>query len=522
MVKKLKKEAWGSKLGVILAVAGSAVGLGNFLRFPVQAANNGGGAFMIPYFISLLLIGIPMMWIEWAIGRYGGVHGHTTAPGMFNRLWNNRLGKYLGVIGVFGPLVIFIYYIYIESWLLSYSFYSLSGVLTDMPDRESMAKFLSAYQGLESNAYFHSLVPAYLFFFITLGLNFFIIFRGVTKGIERLCKFAMPMLFLAAFVLLIRAVTLDAPYPDKPDWNILNGFGYLWNPDFSALLDAKTWLAAAGQIFFTLSVGIGVILTYASYLRKGDDIALSGLTAASTNEFAEVILGGSIIIPLAFAFFGPDAMREVAASGAFNLGFVTMPFIFSKISLGALFSFLWFFLLFLAGLTSSISLIEPAVAFIRDDFQIERRKSAMIVGGVAFILCQPAIFFLGHGVLDELDFWGGTFCLVLFGTIESILFAWTFGIDRAWNEIHRGAQLHIPRVYKWIIKYITPAFLLVILGTWIMQQGWSTMIMENVRAEDAPYVLFTRLGLLSLLVVLASLVHIWHKKTSRGEEIPHS
>jgi hypothetical protein len=219
----------------------------------------------------------------------------------------------------------------------------------------------------------------------------------------------MPTLFLAAFALLIRVVTLDAPYPDKPDWNILNGFGYLWNPDFSALLDAKTWLAAAGQIFFTLSVGIGVILTYASYLRKGDDIALSGLTAASTNEFAEVILGGSIIIPLAFAFFGPDAMREVAASGAFNLGFVTMPFIFSKISLGALFSFLWFFLLFLAGLTSSISLIEPAVAFIRDDFQIERRKSAMIVGGVAFILCQPAIFFLGHGVLDELDFWGGDF-----------------------------------------------------------------------------------------------------------------
>jgi SNF family Na+-dependent transporter len=194
-----------------------------------------------------------------------------------------------------------------------------------------------------------------------------------------------------------------------------------------------------------------------------------------------------------------------------------MPFIFSKISLGALFSFLWFFLLFLAGLTSSISLIEPAVAFIRDDFQIERRKSAMIVGGVAFILCQPAIFFLGHGVLDELDFWGGTFCLVLFGTIESILFAWTFGIDRAWNEIHRGAQLHIPRVYKWIIKYITPAFLLVILGTWIMQQGWSTMIMENVKAEDMPYVLCTRIGLLILFLVLAILVHIWHKKFYQEE-----
>ena len=254
MVEKLKKEAWGSKLGNP-GVAGSAVGW-EISAFPFRRPTT-AAAPHDPYFISLLA-GIPMMWIEWAIGRYGGVHGHTTAPGMFNRLWNNRLGKYLGVIGVFGPLVIFIYYIYIESWLLSYSFYSLSGVLTDMPDRESMAKFLSAYQGLESNAYFHSLVPAYLFFLVTIGLNFFVIFRGVTKGIERLCKFAMPTLFLAAFALLIRVVTLAAPYPDKPDWNILNGFGYLWNPDFPPSWTRRPgWRRPAD--LFTLGVGIGVI-----------------------------------------------------------------------------------------------------------------------------------------------------------------------------------------------------------------------------------------------------------------------
>jgi len=196
---------------------------------------------------------------------------------------------------------------------------------------------------------------------------------------------------------------------------------------------------------------------------------------------------------------------------------VTMPFIFSKISLGALFSFLWFFLLFLAGLTSSISLIEPAVAFIRDDFQIERKKAATILGVATFVLCQPAVFFLGHGVVDELDFWGGTFCLVLFGTIEAVLFAWTFGIDRAWDEIHHGAQLHVPRIYKWIIKYVTPVLLLVILGTWIVQQGWATMIMENVKPDDVPYVLGTRLGLLMLFLVIAVLVHIWHKKVFLGE-----
>ena len=509
-----KKERWGSKIGIILAVAGSAVGLGNFLRFPSQAANNGGGAFMIPYFISLFLIGIPLMWIEWSIGRYGGVHGHSTAPGMLHRLWKNRLAKYFGVIGIFGPLVIFIYYTYIESWLLGYCYYSLSGVLTGIHDKTSMTQFLQGYQGLVSNQYFHGISTAYLFFVITFALNMWIIYRGVSKGIELLCKIAMPALFIAGIIVMVRVVTIGAPDLSNPGWNVLNGFGYLWNPDFSALLNAKTWLAAAGQIFFTLSVGIGVILTYASYLKRGDDVALSGLSAAATNELAEVVLGGSIVIPLAFAFFGPVGIKEIAGSGTFNLGFITMPLIFSKISFGALFAFLWFFLLFLAGLTSSVSLIEPAVAFVKDDFKMAREKAAVIVSAVAFILCQPAIFFIGHGVVDELDFWGGTFCLVLFGTIEAILFAWAFGIDKAWEEIHYGAQLTIPKFYKWIIKYVTPVLLLTILISWFIQQGWATIIMKGINPSDMPFILWTRIGLLFMFLTLALLVRwTWHRRS---------
>lgn len=514
-----KKESWGTKLGIILAVAGSAVGLGNFLRFPVQAVNNGGGAFMIPYFISLFLVGIPLMWIEWSIGRYGGIFGHSTAPGMFQRLWKNRLSKYFGVIGIFGPLVIFIYYVYIESWLLGYAFYSLKGVLTSITSANDMTAFLRGYQGVEVNKFFSGISMAYIFFLITFLLNFAIIFRGVSQGIEKFCKVAMPILFLFAVVLVIRVLTLGTPDPTQPTWNITNGLGYLWNPDFSALLNAKTWLAAAGQIFFTLSVGIGVILTYASYLKRGDDIALSGLTAASTNEFAEVILGGTIVIPLAFTFLGPIGMQQIASSGAFNLGFVTMPLIFSKISLGALFSFVWFFLLFLAGITSSISLIEPTVAFIKDDFKIDRKKAAIIVGIIAFILCQPSIFFLKNGVVDELDFWGGTFCLVLFGTIEAILFTWAFGIDKAWDEIHRGAQLKIPKFYKWIIKYVTPLFLLIILISWFFQEGLDIISMKNIPVENIPYVILTRIGLLILFITLAVLVRIAMKKRELVEDI---
>ena len=157
----MARQRWGSKLGIILAVAGSAIGLGNFLRFPVQAARNGGGAFMIPYFVALLLLGLPLMWIEWTIGRFGGGFGHSTAPGMFHTLWNkNRFIKYFGVIGIFGPMVIFIYYTYIESWLLGYSFFALFGKYNACTTDQSMAAFLQGYQGLVKNEFFSSIAPS--------------------------------------------------------------------------------------------------------------------------------------------------------------------------------------------------------------------------------------------------------------------------------------------------------------------------------------------------------------------------
>ena len=181
------------------------------------------------------------------------------------------------------------------------------------------------------------------------------------------------LLVFFGIVLVVRVLTLGTPI--NPDWNINQALGYFWNPDFKALTSAKVWMAAAGQIFFTLSIGIGVILTYASYLKKTDDVVLSGLTSVSMNEFCEIILGGSIIIPAAFIFFGPEQIKEIAGGGLFNLGFVTMPQVLGHIPLSAIFGFLWFFLLFLAGVTSSVSLAQPAIAFLEDDFDIDRKKS---------------------------------------------------------------------------------------------------------------------------------------------------
>ncbi len=511
-MKNKIRQGWGSRIGIILAVAGSAIGLGNFLRFPVQAVQNGGGAFMIPYLIALILVGIPLMWVEWTAGRFGGGFGHGTAPGIFhNMAAKNRFVKYFGVIGIFGPLVIFIYYTFIESWLLGFTFYSLTPQYSQAVASGKIADFFSGYIGVTKNMYFKDIAPAYIFFLITFGLNMLVIYFGIKGGIEKIAKIAMPLLLILGIILTVRIVTLGAPV--KPEWSIGAGFNYMWNPDFSALMNPKVWLAATGQILFTLSVGIGVILTYASYLKKEDDVVLSGLTSAGTNEFAEVILGGSIVIPVAFAFFGPEQIAQIAGSGTFALGFVTMPNIFGHIPAGTVFAFIWFLLLFVAGITSSISLMQTPITFFEDEFDMSKGKTVAILGAVTFILCQPAIFFLSKGVVDELDFWGGTFALVLFATVEVILFGWVFGIDKAWDEVHKGAQMRVPEIYKFIIKYITPAFLLTILITWFFTEWKGTLLMEKVPEANKPYVFATRFGLIVLFAVIAFMVKVaWARK----------
>ncbi|HOK96164.1 MAG TPA: sodium-dependent transporter [Anaerohalosphaeraceae bacterium] len=514
----MARERWGSKLGVILAVAGSAVGLGNFLRFPGVAASNGGGAFMVPYLVSFFLLGLPLMWIEWTIGRFGGGFEHSTAPGIFDTVWRkSRFIKYFGVIGIFGPVVIFSYYTYIESWLLGYSFFALTGKYAACTNQQAMASFLKGYQGAAANEYFSGLGTAYLFFVITFILNVAVVGFGVNRGIERFCKWALPLLLVIACVLVVRVLTLGTPDPTRPENSILNGLGFLWNPDWSALAKGHVWLAAAGQIFFTLSVGFGVILTYASYLTKQDDVALSGMTAASANELAEVVLGGSIVIPAAFAFIGPDGIKDIASQNLFDLGFVTMPLILQKVMFGQFFGFLWFFLLFLAGVTSSISLALPAIAFLEDEFNLSRREASIVFGTVTFILCQPVIFFLGNGVLGEMDFWGNSVCLVVFATIEAILFAWVFGMDKAWEELHTGSDIKIPKLYRGIIKYITPLFLITILTVWLVQDWKKQFFMQDVASTNVPFVLMTRIGLLGLFVFLLLMVWIAWKRRPESQ-----
>lgn len=488
MASGAKPEQWATRIGVILAVAGSAVGLGNFLRFPGQAAANGGGAFLLPYFIALLVLGIPLGWAEWTMGRYGGLRGFRSAPGIYNTIWRHPLARYLGAIALVIPLVIYMYYVLIEAWCLSYAFQYLTGDLTtgtggevDVRIAEAIqtaadaGKTLSAEEaatqafggyfahvtGSDADGHaFSDTRPLWIFVIVgVFALNFFLIYRGVTKGIEMLCRFAMPLMAVLALIVLIRVLTLGAPIEGQPERNVINGLGSMWNPDAEALLKPQTWLAAAGQIFFSLSVGFGIIINYASYLKPKDDLALSGLTSSSVNEYFEVCMGGLITLPAAFIFLGVAATTY----GTFGLGFNALPHVFDQMAGGRFFGFLWFFMLFLAAITSSVSMLQPVIAFLEEGFALKRHASATLLGLIAALGCGFVLYFSkGLVALDTFDFWIGTVLIGVLAMFQAFLYGWVFGIERGDRELHRGAHIRVPKFVQYMLKYVTPLYLVAI------------------------------------------------------------
>jgi neurotransmitter:Na+ symporter, NSS family len=521
------REVWGTRIGLVLAMAGNAIGLGNFLRFPRQVALNGGGAFMIPYFIALLLLGIPLMWVEWAIGRYGGRHGHGTAPGTFAKLWPHPVAKYVGALGIAIPLCIGIYYVYVEAWTLAFAVFSAGKTYWGAQTFADMNRFLGEFQGKADvsagHRFFAGLGPALGFFLVTLVINLVVLWGGVSRGIERLAKVALPMLFVFGVALVVVVVCLGAPDPAKPENSVGAGFAFMWNPSFSLLGHPAVWIAAAGQVFFTLSLGSGQLLTYASYVKPDDDIVLSGLATASANETAEVVLGGSIAIPICVAFFGIATTQMIAAGGSYDLGFLSMPVIFQRMgALGPPCAVLWFALLFLAGITTSVSLAQPAISFLQDELGWDRRRAVVAIGALMLAGGLLCVLFLRHGFLDEMDFWVGSILLVVFALVEIVLFAWIFGMTRAWEELIRGAEIQPPRMVRFVIKYLTPAYLVVLLVAWGTTDLWPILICRTsasggaMKPADIPYVLGARLLMLAVLAGVAVLVAVaWRRKRAR-------
>ena len=516
------KEQWGSRLGVILAVAGCAVGIGNFLRFPGQAVANGGGTFMIPYFCALIFLGIPICWAEWTMGKFGGRLGYHSCPAILGLLGRKRGWHYVGVLGLLMPTIVYMYYVVVESWCLAYAWYYLIGkVDLGSSPAEYAARsgaFFSDLVGANEDGFTLAggLHPSVVFCILTFAANFFLIYRGISKGIEKFCNIAMPIMIVCALVVLVRVLTLGTPDPAHPELSVLNGLGFMWNPKptgtsvstLSALADPKVWLAAAGQIFFTLSVGFGVIMNYASYLKPKDDVLLSGLTASATNEFFEVCLGGLITIPAAFVFLGAAG----AVGGTFGLGFNTLPVVFKYMPAGQFFGFLWFFMLFLAAITSSISLLQPMIAFLEEALDLGRRASVTILGLVTATGSLFVIYFSKNLVaLDTMDFWMAQVGILILGTIEIIVLGWVLGARRAYEVALVGAALRPPRWYFTVfMRFVTPAILVVVIVMWCYQNA--PEYVRTLRGGGVP--LWTVCFMAVVLVFLFILVHLASRRWS--------
>jgi SNF family Na+-dependent transporter len=497
------KEQWATRIGVILAVAGSAVGLGNFLRFPGQAAQNGGGAFMLPYFISLLILGIPLCWAEWTMGRYGGRRGFNSAPGIYNIIWRRPIARYFGAFALLIPLIIYMYYVLIEAWCLGYAWDYLTGELMLGADTAKYNDHFVEFVGANQDGFIveggnNELVALLLFTFV---LNFVFIYRGVKKGIETFCKVAMPIMVLCALCVLVRVLTLGTS-------EVIAGLGSMWNPNAEFLWKPETWLAASGQIFFSLSVGFGIIINYASYVRSDDDIALSGLTASSVNEFFEVCLGGLITLPAAFIFLGAAATQQ----GTFGLGFNALPNVFAVMPGGRVFGFLWFFMLFLAAITSSVSMLQPVIAFLEEGLGLRRHASVALLGMIAAFGTGFVLYFSKDmAALDTFDFWIGTMFIFILAMIQSIMYGWVFGIERGEQELHRGAHIRVPTFIQWILKYVTPVYLLAIFIGTCYTKGPSYA--ETLSQGGVP--LYSVLFIGTIFVFLLLLVHIAGKQWDR-------
>lgn len=516
------KEAWGSRIGVILAVMGSAVGLGNFLRFPGLAAKYDGGAFMIPYFIAFLLLGLPICWVEWSMGRYGGARGFNSSPGIFRSIWRNRAAPYLGVLSIVIPVMIYMYYVYIEAWCLAYSVRYLAGTMDFGSSPSRYSEFFSGFVGMSDNGSAFSAPgqglfgSAVFFLVVCFVINFVLIYRGLSKGIEWCCKWAMPALVVCALIVLVRVLTLGTPDPGKPEQNVIEGLGFMWNPTtpritfWQSLSNPNMWLEAAGQIFFSLSVGFGVVITYASYLRKDDDIALSSLTAAAGNEFCEVALGGLITIPAAFVFLGSATLLNNPPT-TFSLGFVTLPNVFNQMVAGSVVGFLFFFLLFLAALTSSLSMLQPAIALLEEGLGLKRKASVALLGFITAVGAAFVVYFSKDLMaLDTIDFWIGTFSIYVLATIQVILFAWVLGVDRGFEELQRGAEIHIPLFVKFIIKYVSPVYLITIFAFWCYREFFTTpddpAKLTRLQQIWANPVALCSVGFIAVVIVLFALL----------------
>lgn len=475
-------EKWSSKFGFILAAIGSAVGIGNIWRFSSVVGQNGGGAYLIPFMIAVFLFALPLMILEFVIGR----NKQGTVVSAFGSV--RKQFRIFGWIIVAIGFIILSYYLVITGWILGYLVSSLTNSGIDFTD------FTSSYQPL-------------IYFAVVTLITGFIISFGVKKGIQRISTILMPFSFLILIILAIFCTTLDG---------FGKGMAFFLTPDFSVLSNPIIWAAAFGQAFFSLSVGSGILLTYGTYLDKKTDIVQSSLIITFA-DLSVAFLSGLIIFPIVFTF-------GLAPGMGAELAFTTLPLAFSLLGYGQILGIAFFLLLFFAALTSSISMLEVGVASVMEKTSFSRRKTSLILTLLIFLVGLPAalsyssvnLTVLGARILDVLDETLGTIGLPITALLITIVFTW-FIQKKIFTEELEGSK-HWTNLVFYTTKYVIPVILLLTTVSQLVLSvdfgGWF-LIRETrlIRGLASGSIGFIFLGaMLGILLFIERVLHRYQTK----------
>ncbi|HEB74804.1 MAG TPA: sodium-dependent transporter [Nitrospirae bacterium] len=503
----MKREQWRSQFGFLLAAVGSAIGLGNIWRFSYMAYNYGGGAFLIPYFTALLTAGIPLLILEFAVGheRIG------SAPLAYAKIKKNWewLGWWAVTFVMFG---IVLYYMVIVAWCLNFFLLSFNLGWGADPNTFFFKEFLALSDSPSEIGQIRT--PIFFALLVIWFINWLIVYRGVQRGIELANKIFMPLLFVLTTVLVLWSLTLEGA---------MSGVRAYLTPDFSILSDPKVWIDAYSQIFFTLSLGFGIMIAYASYLPDKANITRGALLTAFINSGYSLFAGFAVFSVLGFMAASKGEPLSEVVSQSIGLAFVAYPKAVSLMPGGNIFGAIFFLCLVVAGLSSSISIVEAFTSAMVDKFGIRRRRLITIVSILGF--CGSVLFTTQAGLLwlDIVDHFLTHYGLIVVGIFECILVGWFFRINVLRQHVNRISSIKLGPWWDVIIKYFVPLVLGIILVGDLYSEvrkpyggySWTSLILIG-----RDWVLLT---LVAAFVIASRPWKTGHHKTEgRNKELKHA
>ena len=434
-----KRSQFGSKLGMIAAAAGSAVGLGNIWRFPSETADGGGAIFILVYLFCILLFGVPLMVAEFMIGR----SSRSNAAGAFHKLAAGTQWKWVGRLGVFTGFIILGFYMVVCGWTLDYFIQSVTGNIANVTDF-----------GAHFSSLLDSKVRQIVLMVVFLFLTSYFIYSGVQKGIEASAKVMMPVLFVLLIVMAIRAVTLEGAS---------EGLAFLFKPNLEGV-KSTVFIDAMGQAFFSLSLGMGCMLTYASYFNRDTNLIKTSVQVSILDTLV-ALLAGTIIFSSAFALTdNTDTIVSELVAGGPGLLFITIPELFNQMPGSAIWSSLFFLLLGIAALTSTISLMEVVAAYLLEEYNMTRKRALQYIVSGVFVL--GVISAVSSGFFNFLDIISAKFMMPIGGLFISLFVGWYLDKRIIQAEITNDGKLRFGikflKAYSFILKYLAPAGILAI------------------------------------------------------------